>query len=109
LWVKILIFFDAGHGIRDGENLDPGWKKLGSGLEKTRIRDSWSGINIPDPQHCRKHQRIDFSLSHRDVFPKSYNKGKQFTLNRFVTKIFFCKERNITHNGKWERKATWNL
>jgi hypothetical protein len=31
-WVKILKFFDA----------DPGWKKLGS------------GINIPDPQHCKK-------------------------------------------------------
>jgi hypothetical protein len=29
-WVKILKFFDA----------DPGWEKLGS------------GINIPDPQHC---------------------------------------------------------
>jgi hypothetical protein len=25
--------------IRDGQNLDPGWKKVGS------------GINIPDPQH----------------------------------------------------------
>jgi hypothetical protein len=29
-WVKIFKFFDA----------DPGWKKVGS------------GINIPDPQHC---------------------------------------------------------
>jgi hypothetical protein len=26
--------------IRDGKNLDPGWKKFGS------------AINIPDPQHC---------------------------------------------------------
>jgi hypothetical protein len=26
--------------IRDGDSSDPGWKKLGS------------GINIPDPQHC---------------------------------------------------------
>ncbi len=28
--------------IRDGNNSDPGWKKVGS------------GINIPDPQHCDK-------------------------------------------------------
>jgi hypothetical protein len=28
--------------IRDGKNSDPGWKKVGSGIEK----------NIPDPQHC---------------------------------------------------------
>jgi hypothetical protein len=27
--------------IRDGKNLDPGWKKFGSGI----------GKNIPDPQH----------------------------------------------------------
>jgi hypothetical protein len=35
--VKIFKFFDldAGTGIRDGKNSDPG-----------------SGINIPDPQHC---------------------------------------------------------
>jgi hypothetical protein len=26
-------------GIRDGKNSDPGWKKLGSGMEKIRIRD----------------------------------------------------------------------
>jgi hypothetical protein len=40
-WVKILKLFDAypGSGIRDGKNSDPGWKKVGS------------GINIPDPQH----------------------------------------------------------
>jgi hypothetical protein len=30
-WIKILKFFDV----------DPGWKKFGS------------GINIPDPQHCK--------------------------------------------------------
>jgi hypothetical protein len=36
-WVKILKFFDA----------DPGWKKFGFGMEKSRIRDV-----IPDPQHC---------------------------------------------------------
>jgi hypothetical protein len=28
---------------------DPGWKKFGSGMEKSRIRDSGSGIKIPDP------------------------------------------------------------
>jgi hypothetical protein len=28
--------------IRDGDILDPGWKKVGS------------GINIPDPQHCSR-------------------------------------------------------
>jgi hypothetical protein len=42
LGLKYLNFFDAdpGFGIWDGKNSDPGWKKLGS------------GINIPDPQHC---------------------------------------------------------
>jgi hypothetical protein len=35
-WGKILKFFD----------LDPGWKKFGSRMEKFG-----SGINIPDPQH----------------------------------------------------------
>ncbi len=34
--IKILKFFDV----------DPGWKKFGSGME------NGSGINIPDPQHC---------------------------------------------------------
>jgi hypothetical protein len=41
-WVKILKFFDA----------DPGWKKFGSGMEKSRIPGSAIGKNIPDPQHC---------------------------------------------------------
>jgi hypothetical protein len=38
--VKILKFFDADPGsrIRDGKNLDPGWKKFGS-----RIRDKHPG------------------------------------------------------------------
>jgi hypothetical protein len=27
---------------------DPGWKKFGSGMEKSRI----PGKNLPDPQHC---------------------------------------------------------
>jgi hypothetical protein len=33
--VKILKFFDAdpGFGIRDGNNSDPGWKKVGSGIK----------------------------------------------------------------------------
>ncbi len=32
---------------------DPRWKKFGSGMEKSRIRDKHhgSGINITDPQH----------------------------------------------------------
>jgi hypothetical protein len=29
---------------------DPGWKKLGSGMEKQKVR-SGIRINIPDPQH----------------------------------------------------------
>jgi hypothetical protein len=29
--------------IRDGKNLDPGWKKFGSGMEKIRIRDKHPG------------------------------------------------------------------
>jgi hypothetical protein len=35
--IKILKFFDADprSGIRDGKNLDPGWKKLGSGIRNT--------------------------------------------------------------------------
>ncbi len=43
LGVKILKFFDEDPGsrIRDGDSSDPGWKKVGS------------GINIPDPPHCR--------------------------------------------------------
>ncbi len=46
--VKILKFFDAdsGSGIRNGDRSD-----LGSGMEKSRIRDPGFGINIPDPQH----------------------------------------------------------
>jgi hypothetical protein len=36
---------------------DPGWKNSdpGSGMEKSRIRDQGSGINIPDPQHWNKY------------------------------------------------------
>jgi hypothetical protein len=37
--------------ILDGKNSDPGWKKVGS------------GINIPGPQHCIDHY---FSLGHRE-------------------------------------------
>jgi hypothetical protein len=33
-------FLTPGSGIRDGKKSDPGWKKVGSGM------------NIPDPQHC---------------------------------------------------------
>jgi hypothetical protein len=57
--VKILKFFDAdlGSGKDKIWTRDQGWKKLGS------------GIKIPELQHCRKHQRIDFSLIHTDVFP----------------------------------------
>jgi hypothetical protein len=36
----MLKFFDADPGIRDEKNSDPGWRKVGA------------GINIPDPQHC---------------------------------------------------------
>jgi hypothetical protein len=40
--VKILKFFDEdpGSGMETVRIRDPGWKKVGS------------GINIPDPQHC---------------------------------------------------------
>jgi hypothetical protein len=40
--IPVLNFFDAdpGDGIQYGDSSDPGWKKVGS------------GINIPDPQHC---------------------------------------------------------
>jgi hypothetical protein len=44
LGVKILKFCeDPGSGMETVRIRDPGWKKVGS------------GINIPDPQHCRKH------------------------------------------------------
>jgi hypothetical protein len=41
-WVQAVLRIrirDLGSGIRDGDSSDPGWKKIGS------------GINIPDPQH----------------------------------------------------------
>jgi hypothetical protein len=37
-WVKI---FDA----------DPGWKKIGSGMQDGKNSQPGPGINIPDPQH----------------------------------------------------------
>ena len=42
-WVKILKFLMR---IRDGKN-------FGSGMEKIRLQDPGSGINIPDPQHWK--------------------------------------------------------
>jgi hypothetical protein len=53
--VKIIKFFDAdpGSDIRDGKNSD-----LGSGMEKSRILDPGSGINIPDSQHCLQTTKI---------------------------------------------------
>jgi hypothetical protein len=32
---------------------DPGWKKFGSGIRDGKKSDPGSGINIPDPQHCK--------------------------------------------------------
>jgi hypothetical protein len=46
LGVKILIFFDA----------DPGWKKFGSGMEKSRIRDPGSG-KISRIRNTDKHKQ----------------------------------------------------
>ncbi len=43
--VKILKFFDADPGIREGKN-----------------SDLVSGINIPDPQHWRKHNNLTVSV-----------------------------------------------
>ncbi len=61
--VKILEFFDEdpGSGIRDGDSSDPE-----SGMEKSRIRDLGSGINIPDPQHC-----FYFAKIHKNIFEKN--------------------------------------
>jgi hypothetical protein len=42
-----LKYFNSLRRIRDGNNSDPGRKKVGSGMEKVG-----SEINIPDPQHC---------------------------------------------------------
>jgi hypothetical protein len=41
LWDKILKLF-----------ADPGWKKIGSGIQDGKHSDPRPGINIPDPQHC---------------------------------------------------------
>jgi hypothetical protein len=48
-WVKILQFFDAdpGSGMETVRIRDPGWKKVGS------------GVNIPDPQHW-----LQFTMYH---------------------------------------------
>ncbi len=40
----MLKFFDA----------DPGWKEFGSGIRYGKTSDPGSGINIPDPQHCKR-------------------------------------------------------
>jgi hypothetical protein len=40
----------------------PRWKKFGSGMEKFRIRDPGSGINIPDPQHCSRECIVLYNL-----------------------------------------------
>ncbi len=32
---------------------DPGWRQFGSGIRDGKKSDPGSGINIPDPQHCR--------------------------------------------------------
>jgi hypothetical protein len=55
-WVKILKFFDVDPGsgmeknrIRDGKKSDPGWKKVGS------------GINILDPQDPQHSQLANSS------------------------------------------------
>jgi hypothetical protein len=36
-----------GYGIWDRKKWDPGWKEVGSGMEKSRIREKH-----PDPQKC---------------------------------------------------------
>jgi hypothetical protein len=33
---------------------DPGWRQFGSGIRDEKKSDPGSGINIPDPQHCRR-------------------------------------------------------
>ncbi len=52
-WVKILKFFDADADPRIFLTLDPGWKKFES------------GINIPDPQHCKYRQNISYYCRYR--------------------------------------------
>jgi hypothetical protein len=42
--VKILKFFEADPGSGMEKNLDPGWKKLGPGMEKIGIRDKQRGF-----------------------------------------------------------------
>jgi hypothetical protein len=34
-------------------DVDPGWRKFGSGIRDKKKFDPEAGINIPDPQHWR--------------------------------------------------------
>ncbi len=52
--LKILKFFDADPGSGIFLSLDPGWKNL----------DPGSGINIPDPKHCKNYNH--FRSIHQD-------------------------------------------
>jgi hypothetical protein len=60
LGVKILKFFNegSGSGIRDGDSSDPGWKKVGS------------GINIPDHWDFQSQNRLRREEEERELLGK---------------------------------------
>jgi hypothetical protein len=37
---------------------DPGWRQFGSGIRDAKKSDPGFGINIPDPPHCTKVDKI---------------------------------------------------
>jgi hypothetical protein len=61
-------------GIRDGKNLDPGWKKFGS------------GINITDPQQYRTCDSIDLPATSR---PSDVSSSRAFSTLLDWKKTFY--------------------
>jgi hypothetical protein len=78
--VKILKFFDE----------DPGWKQFGSGIRDGKKSNPGSGINIPDPQHC-KNVHLFPVLWIRDVYPGSefFFKSRIRTIPDFLPEKLF--------------------
>jgi hypothetical protein len=63
-FISPLSFFVFGSGIRD-----PGFEiqDLGSGMGKNQDpKDLGSGINIPDPQHCKMVNIMEIALKSPD-------------------------------------------
>jgi hypothetical protein len=70
--------------IRDGDSSDPKF-----GMEKSRIRDQGSEINIPDPQHCVRHHNLGHSYRYRHIVSKNtffniYTQGRLQSLTQYT-------------------------